>query len=250
MKMVFYVMLIGVSLVSCKKTTPTEKILSMYQETFEKLPTIQSVEDFNKLVQESNERLAEIKKDDKDYKFSEQEIQQINEKYEEFNRRLDKRYAELAYGETIHWMYTKDTDDLTGATTAYNATIASLNEIPVRGSKTTRLAIRLSYSTAFTSTPRNSFMIVFYDNKGMAHFADFQGRGMRVIFDDGDVDNTWTSMDYGSHEDALVSYWNETKVSQFINKLRQSKKCRIQVNIQDIGLKTFDFDVSGLEWTH
>ena len=35
-----------------------------------------------------------------------------------------------------------------------------------------------------------------------------------------------------------------------MQKLKSSKTVRIQVNLEDVGMKTFDFNVSGLKWDY
>lgn len=252
-KTVLYFTLFTISLMSCnetKKNTPTDKIISIYQEFVDELSSIRTVEKFKETKQKTDDKIYQTLVDNQNYKFSEEEKERLNKKQDEVNELSQNKYAELAYGETTHWMYSQSKDDLTGKVTAYNATVASLNEVSINDNSTTRLAICLKYSSLFNSTPSSAFMICFYDNDNeMAHFADFQGGGIRVIFDNGEVDNTWALMDNHS-KNALTSYFDKAKIAQFINKLKQSKKCRIQVNIQNLGLKTFDFDVSGLKWDY
>ena len=40
---------------------------------------------------------------------------------------------------------------------------------------------------------------------------------------------------------------NENKI---INKLKKAKTCKIQVNVRDIGMKTFEFNSEGLNWDY
>ena len=39
-----------------------------------------------------------------------------------------------------------------------------------------------------------------------------------------------------------------SKVKPFLAKLRSSKTCRIQVNLEHVGMTTFDFNIGGLKW--
>jgi len=39
-----------------------------------------------------------------------------------------------------------------------------------------------------------------------------------------------------------------SRVKPFLAKLRSSKTCRIQVNLENVGMTTFDFNIEGLNW--
>lgn len=41
---------------------------------------------------------------------------------------------------------------------------------------------------------------------------------------------------------------NGQKVSSFIEAVKQSKKAKIQVNLENSGKTTFEFDIAGLDW--
>jgi hypothetical protein len=44
------------------------------------------------------------------------------------------------------------------------------------------------------------------------------------------------------------SYSGPEKVKAFINKLKASKQCKIQVRLNEVGNTTFTFNTAGLKW--
>lgn len=149
------------------------------------------------------------------------------------------------------WKYTQDVDDLTGKTTGINAAIASTNSITSNFGTQDRLVIQLSYN-GITGEPSNMFGIAF--EKGDCRFADKHSQGFYAVFDNGEVDDTWTLCNGGDNtaivmiSDGLSD--SESKISSFINNLKKSKTCRIQVNVDGVGMKTFDFNCEGLNWQY
>lgn len=148
------------------------------------------------------------------------------------------------------WSYTTDIDDLTGETTGYNAHIASTNSITSKYG-TDRLVIQLSYN-GLTGKPTNMFGLAF--KKGDCRFANNNSQGFHAVFDNGEVDETWTLCNGGNNKSIVMISdgfsRSEERISSFINKLKNAKTCKIQVNIDGIGMKTFTFNCEGLNWNY
>lgn len=152
---------------------------------------------------------------------------------------------------TTTWIYTTDVDDLTGKTTGINAFLTSTNSIESNIGTTDRLIIQIGYNS-ITRKPSNMFGIAF--KKGDCRFADKNSQGFYAVFDNGDVDDTWTLCNGGSNK-AIVMIsdglsGSENKINSFINKLKNAKTCRIQVNVDGVGMKTFNFNCEGLKWDY
>lgn len=152
---------------------------------------------------------------------------------------------------TTKWNYSSSVDDLTGKTTGIDAFIASTNTQLSEYGDSDRLIIQLGYN-GISGKPTNMFGLAF--EKGKCRFASKNSQGFYAVFDDGEVDNTWTLCNGGNNKsivmisDGLSS--SENKIRSFINKLKQSKTCRIQVNIEGVGMKTFNFNCEGLNWDY
>lgn len=151
------------------------------------------------------------------------------------------------------WNYTNAIDDLTGNITSINAAIASTNSLTLNDGSTDRLVIQLSYNAISTSgEPSNMFGIAF--KKGNLRFANKRSQGFLAVFDNGEVDNTW-SICNGGNDKAIVMISDKVSgsdhlINSFINKLKNAKTCRIQVNVDGAGMKTFDFNCEGLQWEY
>lgn len=151
------------------------------------------------------------------------------------------------YDET-KWNYIKHEDDLTHNTTGYTAYIVSTNRAQIDSyGNTAKLCISLKYSTDFSSTPSTSVLISFMGGNERCRFSDFQGSGFLAVFDNGEVDNRWGLIDMGSKRNWLSMHYS-SKVDPFVEKLKSSKQARIQVNLENVGRTTFDFNVEGLQW--
>jgi len=149
------------------------------------------------------------------------------------------------------WNYTKDVDDLTGNITGINAHIASTNSLTSEYGESDRLVIQLGYN-GISGEPSNMFGIAF--EKGYCRFADKNSQGFLAVFDNGEVDNTWTLCNGGNNK-AIVMISDKLSgsddlINSFINKLKKAKTCRIQVNVDGVGMKTFDFNCEGLKWDY
>ena len=83
--------------------------------------------------------------------------------------------------------------------------------------------------------------------KSPCRLSDFQGSGILAVFDDGNVDDTWSIIDMSKKRDALYMY-HPSNVAPFVKKLKESKHARIQVNLEGVGKNTFDFNIAGLKW--
>jgi len=100
----------------------------------------------------------------------------------------------------------------------------------------------------YLSTPSTSVLLSFDDGKtDMCRYAEDFSSGSRVVFDNGDVDDRWTLINNTPKRDAIFMFM-PSKVKPFLAKLRSSKTCRIQVNLEHVGMTTFDFNIGGLKW--
>lgn len=48
----------------------------------------------------------------------------------------------------------------------------------------------------------------------------------------------------------LIHVEDDNSARSFINKLKNSSTCKIQVNIENVGMRTFEFDCAGLQWDY
>lgn len=149
------------------------------------------------------------------------------------------------------WNYTKDVDDLTGNTTGFGASIGSTNFLSLNDGSSDRLVIQLGYN-GITGKPSNMFGLAFQN--GNLRFANKRSQGFLAVFDNGEVDNTW-SICNGGNDKAIVMISDKVSgsdhlINSFINKLKNAKTCRIQVNVDGAGMKTFDFNCEGLQWDY
>ena len=148
------------------------------------------------------------------------------------------------------WFYTKNEDDLTHDVTSLNASIISTDSKRFdRYGNTARLAIQLSYNASMPTNGKlvTSVMFTFLDDNQLCRLSDFQGSGILVVFDDGEVDDTWSLINMTSNRRSLYMY-DGKKVKPFIQKLKSSKTARIQVNLENLGRTTFTFNTAGLNW--
>lgn len=148
------------------------------------------------------------------------------------------------------WFYDKRVDDLTNEVTNINAIIISTNQVRIDSyGNTARMSISLTYSyfTEYSSNPSTSVMFSFVDDNKLCRLSDFQGSGILAVFDNGNVDDTWSLIDMSKKRDALYMY-HPSKVAPFVKKLKESKHARIQVNLEGVGKNTFDFNIAGLKW--
>ena len=147
------------------------------------------------------------------------------------------------------WQYSKDVDDLTGNVTSLNATLYSDNKIVYDSyGNSTNAAIYLSYNGK-----RNQALIILGGKEFEAKISEFQGSGFMAVFDDGEVDDTWSYVFMSESRKALTlvspGNLNDYTLSEmFINKLKQSNTCKIQLNLEEVGRKTFIFKTKGLKW--
>lgn len=151
------------------------------------------------------------------------------------------------------WGYFKDTNTLTGETTALSAYIESTNRPRTDGNgNTARLAMKISYSvTSYAAQvkggPANSVFFTFIEDDNLCHFAKRHGSGILVIFDNGEVDDTWKLIFKSSDERGLMIY-EPQQVDKFISRLKTSKTCKIQADLEKGGEVTFKFNSEGLDW--
>ncbi len=117
--------------------------------------------------------------------------------------------------------------------------------------KVTRLCITLGYGY-LAGTLQHTVMISFAE-EGSAldcQLAKERSGGFYARFDDGDFENTWTSVWQDDYSRSSLMVVNERQAAKFINKIRQAKQCWITVNIEDVGLTTFMFECEGLDWDY
>lgn len=147
------------------------------------------------------------------------------------------------------WFYSKTEDDLTHDITSISATIVSTNECRFDSyGNTARMVMTLTYSTMYLSSPSTAVLLSFDDGKtDMCKYAEDFSSGFRVVFDNGAVDDRWTLIDNTPKRNVIFMYM-PSKVKPFLAKLRSSKTCRIQVNLEHVGMTTFDFNIEGLQW--
>lgn len=149
------------------------------------------------------------------------------------------------------WFYGQMEDDLTHEVTAITATILSKNECRFDNyGNTARLCMQLIYSTYYLSTPSTAVLLTFDDGKtNLCRYADSFSSGFKVVFDNGEVDNRWTLIESTPKHNVIFMYM-PSKVKPFLAELRSSKTCRIQVNLEHVGMTTFDFSIEGLKWDY
>ncbi len=145
------------------------------------------------------------------------------------------------------WNYSKDVDDLSGNVTAVNADIDSENVIEYESGKTVRLFISITYGSISRRIQNYVTIGLIEDKYDICRISDFQGSGFLATFDDGPIDDTWSLVFLGPTRKALTIHELD-QVADFISKIKQSKKCKIQVNLESIGNRTFEFNTKGLEW--
>lgn len=147
------------------------------------------------------------------------------------------------------WCYIDDKDDLSGKVVGVYAILRSNNVLEYESGKTTRLAISISYGSN-TGKLQNSVTIGFHsDEFQMCRMSEVKGSGFLVSFDDGPIDDTWSLIYLFDSRKGMCIYELD-QVADFISKIKKSKKCRIQVNTEQAGRKTFDFNTEGLEWDY
>lgn len=146
------------------------------------------------------------------------------------------------------WTYKKNVDDLTGNVTGYQAELVSNNTQPTRFSDGSHLAILVERKTHIDGNPANYIYMFLEDGS----FSDYQGKGFLATFDGSEIDESWNFLKFSSSKGLIIAPEGASASNplgdKFINKLKNSKTCRIQVNIDGIGMKTFDFNCAGLNW--
>lgn len=169
----------------------------------------------------------------------------------EFESQNDTNESSVSNDDVLEhttWDYFRTEDDLTHNVTGYTAYIVSSNRGRIDSDgNTARMTMSLCYSTLYTSTPATSVMFAFTDDNKMTMLSDFQGSGILAVFDNGEVDDRWGYINMGDKRNTLFMY-QPSEVDPFVEKLKSSKQVRIQVNLENVGKTTFDFNVEGLEW--
>lgn len=157
---------------------------------------------------------------------------------------------EAATNPTASWEYFYDTDDLTNKVTGIHAALISNNVQPSTYGGETNLILQISY-VPWQGNAVNRVALVF-DNE-QAKFARYHGGGFFVSFDGKEVDESWKIVGEGGSTALVVTpniHGDDSLAKSFISKIKDSEKCRIQVNIEGVGMRTFDFNCKGLEWNY
>lgn len=145
------------------------------------------------------------------------------------------------------WVYSQDVDDLTGAVTSVNANLYSDNKVVY--DQYDNLAVQAAICISAERDKTYVLIALLNGKDGHARFADIQSSGFLAVFDDGEVDDTWSLV--SSYENKTYLAINtRNKVDLFIQKLKQSKTCKIQLNLDVVGPKTFIFNTEGLKWDY
>ena len=111
------------------------------------------------------------------------------------------------------------------------------------------MAIDVNYSS-MTGILRNMVTITFVgDEYEDCQLSDFQGSGFLATFDDGPIDDTWKLVTMADDRRALFFHLSD-EVDSFLSKLKQSRTCKIQVNLEHVGKKTFVFHCEGFKWDY
>lgn len=163
-------------------------------------------------------------------------------------QRLEQERAEQQRLEGTTWYYYQKEDDLTHEVTSINAIIISTNRVQFDShGNTARMCLSLKYSSDGLSSLSTSVMLTFVEDNELCRFSDFKGSGFLAVFDNGEVDDRWSLIGMIDSRKALFMDM-PSDVTPFVNKLKTSKNVRIQVNLEDVGKKTFDFNIAGLKW--
>lgn len=149
------------------------------------------------------------------------------------------------------WHYYQDEDDLTHNVTAINAYVISTNRVEIDNhGHTARMLLNLCYSAGYsyaTGGPSTSVTFMFTEDNDMTRLSDFKGSGILAVFDEGEIDSRWSLINMTDNRTSLLMY-QPNKVAPFVEEIKSSKQVRIQVNLEHVGRKTFDFNVEGLQW--
>ena len=147
------------------------------------------------------------------------------------------------------WSYIDNKDDLSGKVVVVSAILLSNNVLEYEPGKTTRIGIGISYGSD-TGKLQNSVFIGFHsDEYHMCRISEVKGSGFLATFDDGPIDYTWSLIYLLDNRKGVIIHELD-QVADFISKIKKSKKCRIQVNTEQAGRKTFEFNTEGLEWDY
>lgn len=171
-----------------------------------------------------------------------------NENDSEVAETLQEDSAETISGPVSKWTYEPRINDLTDEVVGLTAFLMSDNDVEYTNGYTTKLGIGLIYNSEEMDMLQKEVVIGFVDDKlGTCQFSDVNGSGFLARFDDGPIDETWSLVDMARNGKGLVIY-DKKQYKTFIDKLKKSKKVKIQVRLANRGMKTFEFSTEGLEW--
>ena len=144
------------------------------------------------------------------------------------------------------WEYDQLVDDLTGNVSSVIAMLMSTNKVDYNmynKDDYVQAAIMLNYDGRMLGPG-----IKLWNNKrdGL-RLSEYNGSGFLAVFDDGEVDDTWSLVQMDDERQTLCIL-DQRKARDFVEKLKKSKTCRIQLNFEKVGKKTFDFKTEGLKW--
>lgn len=136
------------------------------------------------------------------------------------------------------WQYSVDTDAMTGKQ-AFHAFLASENTVeldfPYGEPQHGRLAIRQS--------PQFGFDVFFYIERGQLLCNSWEGCSALVRIDDSSP-RKWKANGAADHSTETIFFSNDRALYEAI---KEAKVIRIQPEIYQAGLQTFEFDVSGFD---
>jgi len=164
-------------------------------------------------------------------------------KFQTTNKTTQLNNTESSANEVIEskWTYF-DYEDAASGKAAFKASLTSENEInlsfPYGGNQNGTLSLR--------NHPRFGKDIFFKINKGQILSIDgysYDDKYFLVRFDDGDV-NRWNYLEAADQSSDIIFISNEKK---FKEKLTNSSKIYLTVNLYQDGQRTFIFDVKGLK---
>lgn len=150
------------------------------------------------------------------------------------------------------WKYFKTVDDSTNEPSFY-AMLKSTNSQPSTDGGETKLVMLVSYTVFNEMVNVNTVTFGFEnDNYRFAQLTQLIGGGFLANFNGGPVLEDWSYLKEGAQDRGLViapnRVGNDNSARSFISKLKNSNICKIQVDIENVGMRTFEFDCSGLQW--
>ena len=142
---------------------------------------------------------------------------------------------------TSNWDYEESKDEMRGSV-SYFAQSGSINNIqldfPYRGGTSLFLIIR--------NTPENGNEVLFSTNNGQL-WCEYNNCYMSAKFDDNQVKRyPLAKAAAGSSETMFL----DGSIDEFIQDLKQSNTATLEIGFFNYGNQQFEFETSGLDWSH